>query len=210
MFKDRIDAGQKLTIKLERYRGSDAVVLALPRGGVVLGYEIASVLKLPLDIVVARKIGHPDSPEYAIAAVDDVGNILRNEKEISLVDKKWLDQETKKQQAEAKRRVDLYRGGRKIVSLAGKTVIIVDDGVATGLTLKLAIVRVKKQKPKRLIVAVPVIPPNVATEIEKMVDEIVALEPANSYFGSVGAYYERFEQVEDEEVIRLLQIKRQL
>lgn len=204
MFTDRADAGRRLGQKLKEFRGQDAVVLALPRGGVVVGYEIAQVLQLPLDIIVTRKIGHPGNPEYAICAVDDKGTLLCNEAEIKSVDKKWLKEETDRQQKEARRRIDLYRGGKKPTILAGKTVIITDDGIATGLSMRLAIAAVRVQSPKRIIVAVPVAPSDVVQKIKREADACVVLEPPEEFLGAVGAHYEQFDQVEDEEVIRLM------
>src|SRR3989344_2501017 len=118
MFTDRKEAGEQLAKKLESYRGKDAIVLALPRGGVVTGYEIARVLELPLDIIAVRKIGHPGSSEYAIGAVDENGMRIMNEAEASTIDQEWLLEETARQQEEAKRRSSLYREGKAPQSLA--------------------------------------------------------------------------------------------
>lgn len=203
MFADRQEAGKRLAEKLLQYRGSKAVVLALPRGGVVLGAEIAQKLALPLDIVVARKVGPPGNPEYAICAVDEKGTRLCNEVEAKKVDKKWLKEETERQQQEAARRVKKYRGSRAPATLAGKIAIIVDDGIATGLTMRLAAAAVEKQKPQKIIVAVPVAPLDATRELRKEA-EVVALLPPEEFMGAVGAHYEYFPQVEDDEVIRLL------
>ena len=204
MFKDRADAGRHLAKRLAPYAGQAAIVLALPRGGVVVGHEIAEALGLLLDIVVTRKIGYPNNPEYAICAVDEKGTRLCNEAEARTVDKKWLEVQTKLEQAEAKRRSSLYRTGKPPAAISGKTVIIVDDGIATGLTMRLAILATKAQKPARVVVAVPVAPLDVAETIREEVDELVVLEPPEEFQGAVGAHYERFDQVEDQEVIRLL------
>lgn len=204
MFTNRADAGRQLAWRLAQYRGQDAVVLALPRGGVVVGYEIAQTLKLPLDIVVARKIGHPNNPEYAICAVDEKGTLLCNEAERASVSPAWVQQETERQQKEAKRRVLLYRGKKLPVEIAGKIAIITDDGIATGLTMRLAVAAVKAQHPLRIIVAVPVAPSDVAQKIKRETDELIVLEPPEDFLGAVGAHYEHFEQIEDAEVIRLM------
>ena len=204
MFEDRHDAGRRLAKKLERYHGRDAVVLALPRGGVVVGYEIARALKLPLDIAVARKVGHPNSPEYAICAVDEKGTILCNESEAKLVDQVWLKEEIKRQQKEALRRSSLYRGVRKPENIHNKIVIIADDGVATGLSLRLAIIAVKTKHPKSIIVAVPVISEEAAETIREDIDELITLESPSHFLGAVGSHYEIFDQTEDGEVINLL------
>lgn len=205
MFTDRKDAGQKLAEKLLRYRGKDAVVLALPRGGVVVGYEIAKALKLPLDIMVTRKIGHPNNPEYAIGAVDENGALLLNEAECRLIEKEWLKNEVEKQKNEASRRIRVYRGGREPSEIKGKTAIITDDGIATGLSMRLAIKVVKEGKPERIIVAVPVAPYEITNELKNNVDELIVLLPPKEFGGAVGAHYKSFEQVPDAEVVRLLE-----
>ena len=204
MFLNRYDAGKQLAEKLRVYAGVQSVVVALPRGGVVVGYEIARSLGCPLDIVVTRKVGYPGNPEYAILAVDSEGSVLTNITETERVDRAWLERETEKQREEAVRRIKVFRGNRLPVSLSGKTVILVDDGVATGLTIRLAIRTVKKEKPARIVVAVPVCPPDVAALLKKEADEFLVLEDPREFSGSVGAHYEAFEQVEDDEVIRLL------
>jgi len=203
MFADREDAGKQLAEKLARYKSEDAVVLALPRGGVAVGYEIAQALKLPFDIVVVRKIGPPGNPEYAVCAVDEKGTRLCNEGEARKVDEKWLAEETERQRQEAVRRIKKYRGNRAPAALQGKTVIIVDDGIATGLTMRLAVAAIKKQHPQKIIVAVPVAPLDAMRELRKEA-EVVVLEPPEEFMGAVGAHYKNFPQVEDEEVIRLL------
>lgn len=204
MFKDRAEAGKMLARALQSYR-ENAVVLALPRGGVVLGYEIAKELGIPLDILVPRKIGHPLHPEYAIGAVDERGTRILNEAEAASVDQEWLAAETKRQHEEALRRMHLYRGKRASPKIKGKTVILADDGIATGLTMRLAVRSVKAQKPHHIVVAVPVAPPeSIATLGVEGADEVAVLESPEHFAGAVGAHYVRFEQVEDEEVIRLL------
>ena len=159
MFKDRKEAGQLLAKALAKYKNDRVVVLALPRGGVVVGYEVARALKFPLDIIVTRKIGHPDNPEYAICAVDEKGLLLCNEAEAKSVDPSWLREEIAGQKKEAERRVTLYRGKRKMEEIGDKVAIIIDDGIATGLTMRLAVRAIKIQNPKKIIVAVPVAQP---------------------------------------------------
>ena len=204
MFFDRREAGKQLAEKLKKYAVENAVVLVLPRGGVVVGYEVARSLGCPLDIVVTRKVGYPDNPEYAILAVDSLGTTLANVAETAYVDAAWLQKETEKQKEEAARRITLFRGGSSPVPLSGKTVILVDDGIATGLTMRLAIQAVRKENPARVIVAVPVCPPDVAAILKKEADEFFVLEDPREFAGAVGAHFESFPQVEDEEVIRLL------
>ncbi|HEY4512658.1 MAG TPA: phosphoribosyltransferase family protein [Candidatus Paceibacterota bacterium] len=204
MFQDRKDAGQKLAQELLRYRGKDAVVLALPRGGVVLGYEIAKALELPLDIVVTRKIGHPNNPEYAICAVDEKGELFCNEAEAGSVDQNWLKAEVSRQKNEAKRRIKVYRDEEKQKELSGKTVILVDDGIATGLTIHAALQSILKERPKEIVVAVPVAPNDVVADLRGKADDVVTLDNGEHYLGAVGAYYNNFPQVSDGEVIKLL------
>lgn len=205
MFRDRQDAGAQLAEALEPYRGQDAVVLALPRGGVVVGAEVARRLALPLDIVVTRKIGHPNDPEYAVCAVDEQGMLLCNEAERASLNPVWLHKEVERQRAEAKRRSTLYRGKKGAIPLAGKTAVIVDDGIATGLTMRLAVQSVKAQQPARVVVAVPVAPAGTVRTLKGGgADEVVVLEPPEEFMGAVGAHYEQFEQVADAEVVRLM------
>jgi len=205
MFKDRSDAGRQLAEKLAPYRGKEAVVLALPRGGVVIGYEIARALSLPLDIIAVRKVGAPDNPEYAIGAVGADGTAILNDAEAAMIDKAWLAGEIAAQKKEARRRGRVYRAGRKPLGIAGKTAIIVDDGIATGLTMRVAVRSAKAEKAEKVVVAVPVAPPeSVHALSEEGADEVVVLEPPEEFLGAVGAHYIRFEQIEDDEVIRLM------
>ena len=206
MFKDRTEVGRILAKALAKYKNNKTVVLALPRGGVVVGYEVAKALNSPLDIVVTRKIGHPDNPEYAICAVNEDGLLLCNEQEIKSIDYLWFNEEILRQKNEAGRRIALYRGGRKPEKIAGKIAIIVDDGIATGLTMRLAVRYVKTQKAKKIIVTVPVAPLDSKNLLCKEgADEFVVLLPPKEFGGAVGAHYMQFEQVEDGEVINLLQ-----
>ncbi|MEK7106598.1 MAG: phosphoribosyltransferase family protein [Patescibacteria group bacterium] len=208
MFRDREDAGRQLAEKLAKYRGQDAVVLALPRGGVVTGCEIAKMLGLSLDIVVVRKIGHPLSPEYAIGAVDDKGMTILNDAATASIDQKWLRREIERQENEALRRVRVYRGGRKPIAISGKTALIVDDGIATGLTIRLAARAVRAQHPARVVIAAPVASAEAVENLLKEADEVVVLEPPEEFLGAVGSHYIEFEQVEDAEVKELLAGKR--
>lgn len=205
-FKDRHDAGKQLAKLLGNVRGQEAIVFGLPRGGVVLAAEIARFLKAPLDVLLAHKIGHPMQPEYAIAAISEGGHLVGNQAELARVGEKWLQVEKQKQVQEIKRKRELYMPGKKIPSLEDKIAILVDDGIATGLTLQAAILELKERVPLKLIVAVPVAPKTTAERIEAMVDEFVALSVPEDweFLGAVGAYYADFAQVEDEEVIQLL------
>ena len=206
MFNDRRDAGVHLASRLEEYKGQTGVlVLALPRGGVATGYEIAHYLKVPLDIVIVRKIGFPGQPELAIGAVSETGRVVLNESIISTygVSKDYIEREISQQKKEISRRAELYRKGKRLPSLEGKTIILVDDGVATGATMKAAITTLKEERLKKLIVALPVAPAGMADEIEQMADTFICIETPFDFM-AVGAYYHDFTQVSDEEVIDLL------
>lgn len=203
-FRDRTDAGKKLAQALKQYQNQDGVVYALPRGGVVLGVEVARELGMPLDLLIPRKIGHPQQPEYAIGAVVENGEMVCNQKEVARLDPQWLRQEVEAERQEARRRRELYLGGRAPVSAKDKTAIIVDDGIATGLTMEVAIRDARRREPGRLIVAVPVAPPETAERLAREVDEFVLLDHSLYYLGAVGAYYDYFAQVTDDEVITLL------
>ena len=203
IFEDRKHAGQKLAEALISYRGQDVVVYALPRGGVVIGAEVARSLDAPLDLIVTRKIGHPLSPEYAIAAVDEDGNTVTNPIEIESIDRKWFEQEVEIEQREAKRRRALYTSGRDPVSATDKVAILVDDGLATGLTMFAAIQQARKQHPRRVIVAIPVAPAQTVRKLRLLADEVVALYTPEP-FGAIGSFYLRFDQVSDAEVVELM------
>lgn len=204
-FKDRTEAGQKLALALARYRDQPGVVYPLPRGGVVLGVEIARYLQMPLDLIIPRKIGHPRNPEYAIGAVTETGEVICNEREVAHVDPHWLEQRVAQERQEARRRRERYLGDRKTLAVAGRLAILVDDGIATGLTMRAAIGEVKRRRPASVVVAIPVAPKDTADRLAREVDAVVGLEITDSYWGAVGAYYERFAQVTDDEVIDLLQ-----
>lgn len=203
MFKNRSEAGRRLALKLKQYENSGSVILALPRGGVPVAYEIARALKLPLDIFPSRKVGHPHNPEYAVCAVDAEGNEFCNESEVAKIDPVWLRNAIEIEKQEAKRRAKLYREGREPLEVRGKTVILVDDGVATGLTLRLAIQSLKKLEVKEIILAISVMPKEVAIILREEADKLVALEIPEFFQGAVGAYYEDFREVSDQEVISL-------
>jgi putative phosphoribosyl transferase len=207
LFKDRGDAGIQLALRLKEYGGRENVlVLALPRGGVVTGSEIAGSLHVPLDIIIVRKIGFPGQPEFGVGAVSETGTVVLNESIISSygVPQNYIDLEISRQKEEIARRVEVYRKGKKIPEIEGREIILVDDGAATGGTLKAAISTLKEENPARLIVAIPVAPDVVAWEIEKTVDAFICIETPVD-FTAVGSYYEDFIQVPDEEVVKLLQ-----
>lgn len=206
IFKDRIEAGQKLAKALKKYkRQKDTIILALPRGGVVTGFEVARALDLPLDLVVPRKIGAPGNPEFAIGAITEEGEGIFNEEVIRdyRISKEYINRIVEEEKKEAQRRLKAYRGDRPPLDLKDKTIIIVDDGIATGLTMRAAIKSCKKKDPKKIVVAVPCGAKDSIDQIKKEADEVICLH-APIFFGAVGAFYREFPQTTDEEVIEII------
>lgn len=199
-FKNRIDAGNHLAMKLLKYKDSDSVVVGLPRGGVIVASEVARALNLPLDIVIVRKITHKGNPEYAIGAVSEDSKVFLGHEAQLLMGQDWLNIEIQSEIAEAKRRRQEYTHNEQKQDWSGKTIIIVDDGVATGYSLMVAIESVKKSNPSKIIVAVPVAPQETIDKLQKILDTVVVALKPQFFLGSVGAYYDSFEQVSDEEV----------
>ncbi|MHB1118105.1 MAG: phosphoribosyltransferase [Minisyncoccota bacterium] len=202
VFKNRTEAGKKLAEILGEFKNTDTVILALPRGGVVVGTEIAHALNLPLDIIVTRKIGAPRNEEYAIGAIDIEGDGVWNETEKMQVDKTWLEKKTMEEKREAERRWHKYRGARGPLELIGKTAIIVDDGIATGMTMKAAVRHAKKLGAQKVIVAIPVAAEDSVQALKTEVD-VRTLETSALFF-AVGQFYEDFPQITDHEVIAIL------
>ncbi|MEN6521211.1 MAG: phosphoribosyltransferase [Armatimonadota bacterium] len=211
VFEDRADAGKKLAKVLEQYRGTDALVIAIPRGGVVVGYEIAIALDLPLDVVVPRKLGAPDQPELAIGAVApwNEGNAILDESAISYlsVTQDYIQRETERQLAEIDRRLREYRGTIDPPNISGRTVIVVDDGIATGYTIEAALYSLRELNPGRIVLAVPVAAPDSLRRISRLADEVHALMTPTPFF-AVGSWYIEFGQTSDEEVVELLNARR--
>lgn len=208
VFHDRTEAGRKLAEALGKYKDEkETVVLFLPRGGVVLAVEVARALNLPMDLVVPRKIGAPGHEEYAIGAITESGEGIFNEAELENlgISQEYLDKTVAEEQREAERRLKTYRGDRPPLDLQGKTVIIVDDGIATGLTMRAAIKSVRAKGVSKVIVAIPVAAQDSLEKIKQEVDEVICLN-VPPFFGAVGAFYEVFGQVEDEEVVRLMKL----
>jgi putative phosphoribosyl transferase len=202
-FNDRTEAGKSLAEALKKYKGEDVVIYALPRGGVVLGYEIAKELNAPLDLVITRKIGYPGNEECAVCAVAEDGHMICDQSVAPRLDKEWLKRQAEKEMQEARRRREVYLKGREHISANGRVAIIVDDGIATGLTVLLAISELRHQNPKKIVVAVPVASVDASERVREEADELVALV-VPIYFQAVGAYYSNFPQLEDDEVIRLM------
>ena len=206
-FRNRSDAGRRLGSALAKYKGQHPIVLALPRGGVPVAAEIAAALSAPLDLVLVRKIGVPYQPELAMGAVADGPSpiTVRNNDVIvqAGVSEAAFDAARDREQAENQRRRLRYLGGRGHPALAGKTAILVDDGIATGATMRAALRAVRAQRPKTLVLAVPVAPTDTIAEMRKEADEVVCLE-AHEVFGAIGFFYSDFDQVSDEEVVATL------
>lgn len=207
LFKDRHDAGQRLAQKLLRYKEvKDVIVIALPRGGVAVGYDISLALRLPLDVFITRKLGTPSNPELAMGALAETGFRHLNEDVIREhhVSNAQLEEETQRQKSEISRRLNRYRGGHTLPSLKGRTVILVDDGIATGATFFASLGALLKAEAAKIIAAVPVAPPRIVEELKALVDEVVVLHMSEWFFG-IGQFYEAFPQVEDDEVIACLE-----
>lgn len=209
LFRDRIEAGDVLAKSLAGYRGRNTLVVGIPRGGVVVAAEIARQLEAELDVVVARKLGAPGQPELAIGAVTaDGGRFLNDEMMVALqIAPSYLDAVTRVQMTEARHRETWLRNLRPAAPIAGRTVILVDDGLATGATVRAAARALRQHGPARLIVAVPVGTPEACDAVRSDADEVVcSLQPEP--FGAVGLYYEHFEPVEDEQVREQLEAAR--
>jgi putative phosphoribosyl transferase len=206
-FRNRIEAGRELAVALAGYMDQQAVVLALPRGGVVVAAEVATALAAPLDLILVRKVGVPFQSELAMGAVVDGGAsiVVRNEDVIRYAGIKDADfaAACRSEFAEIERRRQLYLGGRKRVEIRGCTAIVIDDGVATGATTRAALRATRLRDPKRLVLAVPVAPTESLAELRQEADDVVCLEH-HDMFEALGHYYGDFRQIADGEVIEVL------
>jgi putative phosphoribosyl transferase len=211
LFADRVDAGKRLAQALRGHVGKDAVVLAIPRGGVVVGYEVTKTLALYLDVIIPRKIGAPNNPELAIGAMTEDGTILLDDRLVDYlhVSQEYVKEESEAQKAEIRRRLKLYRGDIPYPILKGREVILIDDGIATGSTMKAALASVRKRGAKSVIIAIPVGPPSTIKELEKEADRVFCLYTPEVFY-AIGQFYEDFTQTRDEEVIRLLKLNKKL
>lgn len=204
-FKDRFDAGEKLAEKLMQYKNNkQTIIIAIPRGGVEIGSALATQLHLPLGVIFAKKIGAPHNPELAIGAVTAhemmIDPLYENNPMISA---QYIKDEVERIRNAIQKKIDQYRHEKAPIILKDKTVIVTDDGIATGNTMRLVIQHIKKQKAKKIIVALPVGPADEINRIKTMVDEVVCLETPPFFYG-VSQFYQRFEQVDDEKAIALL------
>jgi putative phosphoribosyl transferase len=206
-FEDRTAAGRALAHELARRELDDPVVLALPRGGVPVAVEIARTLRAPVDLLLVRKIGAPYQPELAVAAVVDGGDpdIIVNDAVVNMaeVTPDYIEQQAKRELAEIERRRELYLEGRPRVPLEARTLIVVDDGVATGASVRAALKALRRRHPKKLILAVPVAPADTVEQLQAEVDEVVCLATPEPFY-AISLHYSDFHQVPDEEVVRLL------
>jgi predicted phosphoribosyltransferase len=203
LLRDRQEAGEKLAERCTGYRGSRPLVLAIPRGGVVVGAVVAAALDGELDVVVARKIGAPHHPEFAIGAVTESGTVLLDEVPGMTIDPDYVRRQADAQRREIARRTRYYRQGRPRLSAAGRVTLVVDDGIATGLTMRAALKSIAHEKPARLVLAVPVAPPEALPELAPYVDELVCLHSPDPFY-AVGQWYGNFEQTSDAEVMAIL------
>ncbi len=207
-FQDRSEAGRQLAAALSRYRTQNCVVLALPRGGVPVAAEVAAALNAPLDLLLVRKIGAPAQPELAIGAVVDGASplVVRNEDVIQLTgtsEAEFADI-CRREEMEIERRRKHYLAGRAPADLTDRVAIIIDDGLATGATMRAALRAARLRKPKAVVLAVPVGPTDTVAAMREEADDVVCLE-THDYFGAIGVYYRDFHQVSDHEVTQALQ-----
>ncbi len=201
MIRNREEAAEMLADRLEKYKGRDGVVLAIPRGGVPVAAPIAKRLHMPLEVMLIKKIGHPANPEYAIGSVSLDSITIDQTIEVP---RDYINAEAERVRESLRKKYKLFMGERKPVQLKDKLVIIVDDGIATGKTLMATIEEVKKQGPDKVIVAVPVAPQAAIERFREEADEVICLL-IPPFFQAVGQFYEEFRQTSDEEVIKLLQ-----
>jgi len=206
IFSNREEAGKILGAKVkEKGYGKDSLVLGIPRGGVVVAKEVAKILKCELDIIIPRKLRSPFNPELAFGAISDDDSLVIDESLVSLlnISQEFIEQEKKTQLEEIKRRRKKYNMDKLLPDMKGKTVILVDDGIATGATMKAGVISVKKKKPEKIIVAIPVASPQSVEELKEITDEVICLY-APAYFAAVGQFYTEFSQTSDDEVIEIL------
>ena len=204
-FLDRDDAGRRLAAELEHIRGQRPVVVGLTRGGVPVGAQVATALDAPLVALSPRKVGHPWQREYAIAAVCEDGPLVEGSEDLGSFDAAWLEAAVANERNEARRRREAYGGPRLEATVRGRTAIVVDDGLATGVTMRAALAAVQAAGATRTVVAVPVAPAATVAVLEREADEVVVAHLPERFQGAIGYYYERFGQVPDDEVVRLLE-----
>ncbi len=201
MLKSREDAGRKIARSLTKYHSKDAIVFAIPRGGVIVGRAVADELGVPLDIVVTRKLVAAGDPTHAFGAVDEAAHTLLDESAVQKLPQAEVAAEIDRQQKEVSRRAKMYRSGKQPLSATNKVAIIVDDGITTGFNIRPAVLFIQAQHPKKIVVAIPVAPRESLETVRAMVDEIVTLLPPETFGKSVDEHYKEFVQPDDMEVI---------
>jgi putative phosphoribosyl transferase len=209
-FSDRVDAGKRLASALKDFSSRNGIVLAIPRGGVVVGFQIAQALRLPLDVIIPHKLGAPVNPELAIGAITEDGTKILDENIIQYLDVNcdYINEESERQKKEIQRRLQLYRQNTPYPNLKGADVIVVDDGIATGATMKAALASVKNKGAATITVAVPVGPPSTIKELSRIANRVVC-HYTPEFFQAIGQFYSDFSQTTDEEVIELLRLNKQ-
>jgi putative phosphoribosyl transferase len=201
IFINRTDAGRQLTVLLKKFEGKDVVLLAVPRGGVPVAYEVAKEMGWPLDIMLTKKLGHPKQKEYAIGAVGLEDSIIVPHTDVS---EEYIIKESKRVRERLKHMRQIFMGNQPAVQVRGKTVILIDDGIATGHTVLAAVQILRKQHPAKIVVAVPVASARAIESLSEEADEMVVVQVPEVFYG-VGQFYQDFTQVSDEEVIKDLQ-----
>jgi len=205
-FKNRIEAGKKLAKELGNYKDEiHAIVLGLPRGGVPVAYEVAESLHLPLDVFLVRKLGVPGQPELAMGAIASGGVRVLNDRVIRRagISEGQIEKTVQKEKEKLQKREEAYRGSRREIKIKGKTVLLIDDGLATGASMRAAISALRDLNPKKIVVAVPTAPPDTCQEIKSEVDQVVCLETPTPFWG-VGGSYQNFSQTSNKDVRQLL------
>lgn len=208
LFQNREEAGRRLVERLIMYRDDpEALILALPRGGVAVGYQLSLGLHLPLDVFVTRKLGAPDNPEYALGAVGETGTVYLNPDAMAAfcLSRADVEEQVHIQQQEIARRQSLYRQGRRLPTLTGRTVILADDGIATGSTFFASVHSIRRLKPRRLIGAIPVGPAETIQRARVQMDQLVVLATPEPFW-AVGNHYVDFAQVDDRDVVEYLNL----
>lgn len=208
-FTNRVDAGKQLASALKDV-DENAIILAIPRGGVVVGFQVAHELNLPLDIIITKKIGAPGNPELAIGAVSEEGSVTLdgNIADQLSVPKDYITVEAERQKKEIQRRLQTYRGNNPPPEVQNREVILVDDGVATGSTLRAALISLREKGAKKITIAIPVGPPETINQFKKEADRVVCLLTPEPFY-AIGQFYDNFDQTTDDEVAQLLKQSRQ-
>lgn len=208
MFFDRYDAGRRLAGRLKKYKHEDVVVYALPPGGLLTGFEVSKALGAPLDIVLTQKVKHPFYPEYAICAVNESGYRVCDDYGLCGVDIGWVEEESKMMVQATQQTRQTYMNGRPATTVSNKVVILVDDGIETGLSMKAAIQAIKSECPEQIIVAVPVAPREIIAELTQLVDDVVVVKEESRFRGRIANYYTQFPEIQTQEALACLELSR--